>query len=43
MREGRPVLTTFRPGPQLYTQVAAWLTKEALACAAGQENRHDPL
>ncbi|WP_339097872.1 hypothetical protein WDJ50_15150 [Deinococcus sp. VB142] len=43
MREGRPVLATFRPGPQLYTQVAAWLTQEALACAAGQENRHDPL
>ncbi|WP_414658062.1 hypothetical protein ACINK0_18815 (plasmid) [Deinococcus sp. VB343] len=43
MEAQRPVLATFRPGPQLYTQVAAWLTQEALACAAGQENRHDPL
>ena len=43
MGERRRVLATFPPGPQLYTQVAAWLTREVLACAAGQEDAHDPL
>ena len=43
MEAQRSVLATFSPGPQLYTQVAAWLMQEVLACAAGQEDAHDPL